>query len=203
MEWPYTGVLPSLPPLGNDFVEPKEVTAGETLEFSRTCPENPANDGWVLNYYLRGGGTVIDFSSTPEGDLHKIKVLPSVTRMWLPGKYSFQAQAVNAVKGEIKQVFQGSITVRQNLALAEAGQDMRSRWETIRDNCLIVMSGKASTDLLDTSVGETTFRRMTYDQILVMHDRAQLNINLADENARAAQGLGTGRTVYTQFTRVT
>jgi hypothetical protein len=201
MEWPYTGVLPSLPPTGNSFVEPTAITAGETLQFSRTCPQNPANGGWVLTYYLRGAGTEISFTSTPDGDLHKIVVPAATTLQWLPGKYAFQAQAAKQSTGVIQQVFQGFINIRANLSNVTGAQDLRSKWEVIRDNCLLVLQGRASSDVLNTTIGETTFSRMTPDQILVLHDRAQYNVNIEIENARAAQGMNTGRNILTTFVR--
>jgi hypothetical protein len=52
-----------------DLREPTEVTAGDTIEWTRQLPDYPASLGWVLKYALRGPA-VINLASVADGDDH-------------------------------------------------------------------------------------------------------------------------------------
>lgn len=73
-----------------------KLTAGDTLNFLTNGGDYLASSGWSLVYKLIprvSGPSVITFTSTAEGDDHRILVEASTTANWAAGTYSWAVYA--------------------------------------------------------------------------------------------------------------
>lgn len=96
--------------------EPREISAGDTVAWSRALGDYPASDGWTLTYALRNATAKIDITATASGSDHLVSVAAADTAGWAPGAYAWAAYASNGAKRH--QVAAGSLVVRPNLAAA-------------------------------------------------------------------------------------
>lgn len=212
MEWPFTGAVPRLPDQPQWLGEPTSVVAGETLYFQRNIPQCPAAGGWSLTYsFSSASGSPISFSASVENGIFVVRVQPTETAGWIPAIYRGMGFCVNAagdltaspiiLPGQTVCVFDGYLEVKRNISRDVDGAvvDNRSSWERIRDNCLAVLEGKAKNDLLDSSIGNTTFRRMTHEQVIKLYDRAQEECLRLKAEARIKQGFESGNNILVKF----
>ncbi|MEY2686550.1 MAG: hypothetical protein RL375_748 [Pseudomonadota bacterium] len=73
-----------------------KLTAGDTLNFLTSGGDYPAGSGWSLVYKLiprTAGPSVISFSSSAEGDDHRVTVASTTTANWTAGTYSWAVYA--------------------------------------------------------------------------------------------------------------
>jgi len=73
-----------------------KLTAGDTLNFLTLGGDYPASSGWSLVYKLIPrvfGPAVISFTSSAEGDDHRITVASTTTAAWSAGVYSWAVYA--------------------------------------------------------------------------------------------------------------
>lgn len=105
-------------------IEPKAVTAGDTVRWTRSLPDYSAADGWTLKYRLINAGGVIDITASASGADHSVTVTAATSASWTAGTYTWQAYVEKAA--ERQTVGTGSIEIKRNLAAAASGVDTRS-----------------------------------------------------------------------------
>ena len=214
MEWPFiveATVLPDVPP--NLYVEPIDIAAGDEILFYRTLPNYPANAGWSLTYYLRGGGPGSanagfsdSFVSTAFGSDHQMTVVSTKTAAWLPGRYQVQGFATNQTSGpngvpERHIIYDGLWTIKPNFQTISPDQDTRTHARRVLDMIEATIEGKAGDDVLDSQIGGTTIRRFTPEQILKFHSYYKARVSAEVATAKIKGGRATGRTILARFSR--
>jgi hypothetical protein len=128
-------------------------------------------------------------------------VTPDVTKTWFPGVYSGQGHVSSKSENKSLQVFAGYLKVVQSALMLPPGADTRSPWTIIRDNCVAMLTNRATSDILDTQIGETSFKRMSPEQLLSLYDRAQQAVSNEIAQSMNDKGMGNGRHLYAIFTR--
>lgn len=73
--------------------EPAAIRAGDTLNWLISAPDYPASAGWSLEYTLINAAGKITFSSSADGDAHRITVAAATTAGWAVGQYAWQRRA--------------------------------------------------------------------------------------------------------------
>ena len=69
----------------------ERLVLGDTLNYTTAVADYPASAGWALTYRLvprSGAGTTIEFTSTADGDLHRLQVSATTTAAWTAGTWS-------------------------------------------------------------------------------------------------------------------
>jgi len=102
---------------------PAAVRAGDSASWLLTLADYPASSGWSVQYDLLNAGGKISFTSTAEGDLHRITRTPAQTATWVSGTYQWQARVSNGTDAYTVAV--GSIEILPDLAVA-VGLDTRT-----------------------------------------------------------------------------
>lgn len=98
---------------------PETFAAGETVEYTRSHSDYPANDGWTLTVSLRGGGTAEATVNASGADY--LVEFPAARTATLPaGKYDWVEIATKS--GKVKQAATGSVIVTPNIQAAGAGE---------------------------------------------------------------------------------
>ena len=174
--------------------------AGDTLTLLIAIDNFPADEGWTLTYgFRKDHGSVISFASTASGSQYALTVSATDTAQWLPGKYVGTARVTSGAQSFT--VWRGSMEVLPDLAQQIDNYDTRSPAKKNLDSIDLVLSRKATQDVLQTTIAGQSIGRMTNDQLL--EARAYwsniVDGELAAENA--ANGLGSGRNILVRFGR--
>jgi len=201
-DWPYLASEPNDVPAPILYQEPLELTAGDTLHFFKTLGDYKPSDGWALLYSLRGvPASAANWTSTTSGDSHEVTVTAAATSIYLPGIYTIHGYAVKASTGERHRIYRGTLTVMPDLQAAGGDEDFRTAARIAFDNIWLTIQGRATDDILDSSIAGTTIRRLSAQELWMHHDRLRIIVDAEDGQARAAQGRDTGRAVYARFRR--
>lgn len=182
--------------------EPTQLRAGETLSFSRSLPDYPANasPAWAITYAFRGPGvSKIDFTSAASGSDHLVTVAFATTAEWKPGIYTGTGVVSNGTTKA--QVYSGQLIVLPNLAAQEADFDARSQARRTLDNINAVLEGRASSTVLNSMVEGTKLERIPHEDLLKLRDYFQNLVNQERAAEAIANGKSTGRTTFARFTR--
>lgn len=177
--------------------EPSQIRAGETLLFSKSLPDFPANDSpaWAITYNLRAAaGDKIDFTSSADGSWHKVEVAYTTTANWKAGTYYGVGIVSNGTQAV--QVWSGRVEVLPNLAEAGENFDPRTQARRTLDNINAVLEGRATSEVLNSNIEGVDIQRLTFTELLKLKDRYEV-IVAAEE--RAAGG-GRSKTVFAHFT---
>ena len=180
--------------------EPNSIVAGDTVSFQRSLGKYPASAGWQLTYELRGGGQVIEFSSTASGDTHSVTVLAATTAVWIPGEYVMEGFAGNVATGERERIFFNNLTVNPNLEGSPGSQSVTTHAQRMITLIEAVQEGKATHDLLDSEVEGTRIKRLSPKEI---RDEYNYWIQIRQTEVRRADSLvgrSNGRNRFSVFT---
>ena len=152
--------------------EPEAFRAGDTVEWTKSFSDYPANDGWVLTYALRGK-TIINITATASGADHSVNLTAAQTASYNPGDYRWESYLTKSSLSKRHTVADGLITILVNLAGISTGfYDGRSHVKKVLDSIEAVIEKRATQEDLSTSIdGQTVVGRMPFDQLVMMHDR--------------------------------
>ena len=110
--------------------EPRSVTAGDTLKWTKTLADYPAS-AWTLSYRLINAAAAIDISASADGDTHSISVAAATTAAWADGDYAWISSVTDGT--ERYTLDRGEITVLPNLAAASATDTRTQAQKAIAD----------------------------------------------------------------------
>ena len=175
--------------------EADAVTTGDSLQWTRSYSQYLPSDGWSLAYKIAkaDGSRFATFPATTSGTSFAVNVTPAVTGTWPAGLYNIQG-VVSLSSGEAHTVWSGTLKV--NPGVFSGGTDSRSAAKIILDNIEIVMQGRATSDILDSTVEGTSFRRMDPEKMLKLRDYYMSVYRSEQAAARIANGQQTGRNIY-------
>lgn len=151
-------------------IEPNAVTAGDTIQWSRSLSGYPASAGWVLSYALLGSAGKIAITSTASGADHLVSVAAATSALWVAGTYQWQAYVTHATSGRFL-VGTGSIVIKPNFAAISAATDTRSHVKKVLDAIEAVLEGTATTDQQDLTIDGVRIVRRSIADLLVMRSR--------------------------------
>jgi len=191
--------------------EPKQIHAGETVKWTKSLSDYPANDGWQLNYKIQGGASAVDlafatdvlasgadFAATASSaKTASLNAGATKLKRWL---YGYVTKS-----GEIAKVYFADLLVLPRLDQSSANYDGRTHAQKVLDaiestlegiasreeKIIRVNSGGIDKELQFCSVDELHKLRVAYK-----HERAD---ELVAENIAA--GKGSGRRILTRYPR--
>lgn len=186
----------------NYYIFPSEFTAGDYFQFFRVNDSTyPSSAGWTFLLALSGPGFQTTLASTTPSDF-LMSAPPNVTAQWPPGRYVAQLYAVNTTLNPNQRItiFQVYLTVRSNVATATPDQDLRTHAQRMLDTIEAVLENKATDDILDSTIGDTTFRRLPHEKLTLLRREYLFEVRKERAQARAKAGLATGRRILDRFT---
>lgn len=178
--------------------EPAQLRAGETLYFSRSLPDYPADDSpaWVIYYSIRGPNEdAIDFQSTNYGGVHLVEVAYTTTELWKAGTYYGTGIVRNGTQAF--QVWQGQIEVLPNLSEQPANFDARSFAQRTLDKIRAIIESRAGKAVAKSRIQDNEFTFKTDKELM---EAEGYWLQRVTEERRAASGK-TSKTVFAQFCR--
>jgi hypothetical protein len=153
---------------------------------------------WSLDYRF-AGQTVLTASgvANTQGTGWTLTLTAAQTAQLLPGVYSFQAYVTKST--ERYTVFEGTITVRQNLATTAAGYEARSTARVWLDQIEKALSDWSKDPYAEYEIAG---RRQVWrlEELLHLRSKAQWEVKREEKAERIKQGLGGGGKILTRFT---
>jgi hypothetical protein len=175
---------------------PASTFAGDTFALKLSLTDYPATT-WQMTLGFRSKDGVIDITSTPTGDDHLLAADSLTTASWLPGKYKGAGRVTDGTR--VLTVWEGSMEVLASLIDATMAVDTRTPARICLDNLLLASQGKASRDILNTTIAGQSIGRMSWSEMTsaIAYWQDRVDAEVAAENA--ANGLGNSRNVLIRF----
>ena len=183
-------------------IEPASITAGDTVQWTRSLPDYSAASSWVLKYRLINAAGKIDIVSTASGSDHLVSVTAATSAGWAAGTYSWQAFVEKAT--ERYTVGNGTMVVGRNLAAEAAGFETRTTAKQILDQLEAAYkdyctNGQGLVQRYTIAEREMWFKSAADFIKAIEYWRNQASVQAATE--AVALGLGNPRHLYVRFAR--
>lgn len=174
-----------------------EFRAGDSLSWSESWSDYPADQGWVLTYRLVGSAGTISFTSTNDNGAHLLSVTSSTTSSWSPGFYDWTETVEQG--SERITLDEGSIQILANPA-TETGTDKRSHARKVLDAIRAVLEGRASKDQESYSINGRTLNRTPVRDLTELERIYAARVTQEERRNKAKHDLGsTSQTIRVRF----
>lgn len=185
--------------------EPKTITAGDTIAWSKTLTLYPA-DAFALNYTLQplAGGSPITVSATPDGTTHAITISAATSADFLPGEYRWYSYVTDlATSTERHSIAAGTITVAPNPLAFTTTTDLRTHARKTLDAIEAVLEGRASESQAEYSVSfggsSRSAKSIPIAELLQLRSHYAVEVRREEQAEAIAAGLGGGNRILTRF----
>lgn len=138
--------------------EPVSFTAGDTVTWLKSLSDYPASAGWTLKYTL-AGPSVINLTTSPEGDSHRQAIAASATATFSAGDYWWTSYVEKGA--ERYTIDRGKMTIKSDPANLSAGYDGRSHVKKVLDAIEAAIENRADGSQLDIVASALAGRSMT------------------------------------------
>lgn len=174
-------------------IEPKEIFAGDSIHFTKTLSDYPA-DTWTLAYRLlkQQGGEAVTLTATADGTDHEVEVAADDTADYAPGEWWMVGYVTSGT--ERFQIYAGSLTVKPDPAAATS-YDGRTYLQRILALLEEVIEKGVIRETIRYSYGGVSSEVVSMKDALEARDRIKAAI--AQE---ASQAGGKQRRILTRFT---
>lgn len=205
MPYPFSLQDPPQSVIPNRYVFPASLVQGDRLQF-RVVNESPytSADGWSFVLVLRienpgdnNQGAYQVNSAIDSGDF-LLNVDPGTTAQWVPARYRWELFAINGTSDR-ETVQAGYVDILPDLKTATG--DQRSHARRTLDLIEALIEGRATNDILESTIDNTRFTRMTPAQLLAAHSYYTAIVRKEEAKARVKNGLASGRTILYRFGR--
>jgi hypothetical protein len=162
--------------------EPESIIAGDTLKFDITLADYPAGDGWTLSYNLVNKDGSYPFSSTANGNDHRVNVAIATTANWVAGFYTLTGYVSNGT--ERYQVFPPArVEILRDPSLTDAA-DTRSIYQKILDLMEAAMLSGASRETAEVSAEGVTVRWKDGNDFLTRLNWVKSQVNASNGKSK-------------------
>jgi hypothetical protein len=142
---------------------PSSFYQGDTLDLLVELSDYSAADGWVLSYYFKNSGGNFSITSAASGAKHAFAEVAADTATWLPGVYAVVGKVTDGTSTHT--VSTGQIEILRDLSTSE-NFDTRSHAKKCLDAINLVLEGKATRDVLQTTIAGQSIGRMSFNELL-------------------------------------
>src|SRR3990170_2218682 len=171
---------------------PSTLRAGDTISWAESLSDYPAM-AWILAFTLQAQGKApIVITASPSGSDHSISVLPSVSKTWIAGIYSYQAYVYKGTPPTFtdKMTLQsGRIEILPDLTQATSVTDLRSHVKKVLDAIESLLEGKASADILGYSIAGRSISKMNPTELIEWRDLYRVDYQREIDAEKLAKGL--------------
>jgi hypothetical protein len=184
---------------------PAVVAAGTTVKWrddSATVPFDQnatSTDGWTLKYYLRSTSTgAHTVTGTSYNSGFEFNISSTDSSSFVGGDWTWEAVIS---KGDDKfRLGVGEFEVKDSLSYSGTvgPVDIRSQNEIDRDNIEAALR-KFNDGMQEYSIGGRSYKRIDMDKLRVRLHELNAIVFREKDAKKVAQGLGSGRTLYTRF----
>ena len=173
------------------------LTAGDTVNFTTSVADYPADEGWTLTYrlVLRSGSGAIELTSAQDGDdpsLHRIQVPAATTASWTAGTYSWASWVTQGA--ERYSLGTGTCTVLPDPSTQTGTFDTRTDARRALDDAkaaFYTMSAQPHVKRYSIGGRQMEFREAA--DIAALIDKLEAEVAREDRAERAAKGYADPR----------
>ena len=152
--------------------EPTEITAGDTVKWTKSLTDYKASASWVLAYVLVGQKGRYAITATASGDNHSVTIAAATTAIWTAGDYTVRGYVTKS--GEQYTVYAGKLTIKPNLVAATGLFDDRSDVQIAYDNAMTIWKNVRLHGSYSIAGRTYTSRHMT--EIILLVDRCKKDL---------------------------
>lgn len=170
-------------------IEPEFIQAGDTIKWTKSLSDYPANDSWVLSYRLSNRYDNYDISTSADGADHAVVISAATSAAYQPGDYSLLGWVTKS--GERYSIDTKSVTVKPNLAVLE-GYDTRTSAQKALDALNAGLEKYAGNAWKQSySVEGRTMAFRSASDFFALRSRLQTEVHREKQAERIKQGLGS------------
>ena len=164
--------------------EPSTINAGDTVKWTKTLADYPANDGWVLSYELIKASTRITITASASGADHLVNVSAATSVNYVAGNYDWRARVTKA--SEVYTVGYGRITISQSFSSAiDARSTARQALEAIE----ATLTGRGTAATAEYEIAGRRLKYTPLPDLIKLRDRYRIDVAREDAALRSAAGL--------------
>ncbi len=176
---------------------PDIVYAGDSWSWTEDGGAYPATAGWTMHYAIRGPSK-LDLVSVANGTSHDFTATTMDTATLQPGRYSWQSYVTNTA-GERFTVSTGSIFVRANLAVQNAGFDGRSHAMIMLDAIEAMSQGRATKSQAIMRISNREIQYLKPEELIKWRSFYQAEVAREKTAEKVMQGEDPGNRILTRF----
>ncbi len=179
-------------------MEPGQVFANTTWQWTASFRDYDATAGWTLTYelYPREGGEKKQIATTPDGSGWKVDLTPAETITYTPGVWTWRAVMVLGPDTFVAAT--GNLTVHPDPTAASAG-DLRSHYELVLAAIEAVLEDRATVEQSQIEVAGDRLSRRSMEELLQLQSRYMQLLAGAKDAEGLAGATKFGKTVQTRF----
>lgn len=171
--------------------EPTVINPGDTVKWTRSLADYPANDSWVLSYELINSANRYTVTASASGSDHLVTISATTSAGYVAGAYDWRARVTKA--SEVYTVGTGRVTVAKSFATAT---DTRSQARSTLEAIETMLAGRATSAVEMYEIAGRKLKYMLPSELLVLRDRYRMDVAREDAATRAAAGLPNPGRVY-------
>lgn len=176
--------------------EPLEFISGDTVSWTKSLTDYPANDSWVLTYALINSAHKITITATASGSDHLVSLSAATTAAYTAGVYQWQAYATKSSQRFL--VDSGTITVIPNFA-AETTYDARIHAKKMVDLIEDVLEGRAEGDTQEYTIGNRSMKKIPILELKKLRDVYLAEYNRLINLDKMANGIPLKNRIKVRF----
>ena len=142
---------------------PSTITAGTTIEYTRSAPDYPAPT-WTLSLLIQGASKLV-IAATPSGSDHLVTISAAESGTLAAGVYKYYEQVTDGTIVKNLTELPQSLEVLPDFLAAAAG-DLQDVAEKNLLAIRAVMSGKYSDDLKSYEIGGRAIVTFTHAELI-------------------------------------
>lgn len=155
--------------------EPTRIVAGDSVEWTKTIPDYPADLGWILSYVMMCAGvSPTTITSTASGSDHAVSVPAATTAAFAAGTYHWTSMVTNG--SERKTISSRVWEVLPNPATATSSTDLRTHAEKCLAAIEAVIEGRMSDPIVEYQIGTRMAKKIPHTELLKLrtHYRSEV-----------------------------
>jgi hypothetical protein len=182
---------------------PSELVSGDSITWKDCATvDNLGNsispDEWTLTYKLVGSAGELEVGAVQDGAEWSTTISAVDSADLVAGVYQWQAYATKAA--ERKTLGLGKITIKENIAEASAGTELRTQAKQDLDAVQAAMRAMISGGAVqEYAIGGRSVRKMTMESLLQLESKLKAAVADEEKAERIANGLGHPNNMYVRF----
>jgi hypothetical protein len=183
-----------VPEIANN--EPLEFYSGDTVQWSRSINDYPADSSWILTYALINSTAKISITATADGADHLVSLSAATTAAYTAGVYQWQAYVTKSSQRFL--VDSGTITVVPNFAAATT-YDARIHAKKMVDLIEDVLEGRAEGDTQEYTIGNRSMKKIPILELKKLRDVYLAEYNRLINLDKMANGIPLKNRIKVRF----
>lgn len=146
-------------------IEPTRIVAGDSVEWTKTIPDYPADLGWVLSYVMLSSGcSPATITSAASGSDHAVSVPSETTATYVAGVYHWTSMVAKG--SDRKTISTGVWEVLQNPATATIATDPRTHAEKCLAAIEAVIEGRMADPIVEYQIGTRMAKKIPHWELV-------------------------------------